>query len=372
MKGRWDAERGERVGAAALAGDGAVATFSHGDACRGAEDGHGVEMLNLQSIAAGSAGDDAGTSGVVQRPRHARSSLANEPTHRRSRLLRERGEIRLGLGRNGSAVIWVTESVTRSVVKSELARSDSVNEFNMRIGLRFLRRRSGILGSGLPNSHSLLTVPFFHYIARAVETELLQVESSETSDVTTARHVWWKGGGRGADETGMASRPMLDAPAGGDLPPNNGLRKSRDVHVAEHHGTRLRDRMAGHRAGTGRGVLPGPLTLVLPKADGIVEIVTAGGTTVGVRLPRHPFIELIRTCRFPLAAPSANLSNHISPTTAAHVQTQLAGRIPLVIDGTGTGRHRIHGNRSDRRNHSHCGRAWCRRPRLPPCCPSTP
>ena len=58
---------------------------------------------------------------------------------------------------------------------------------------------------------------------------------------------------------------------------------------------------------------PGPLTMVLPRAKTIPDIVTAGGETVGVRWPSHPFIqEVIRACDFPLAAPSANLSNQIS------------------------------------------------------------
>jgi L-threonylcarbamoyladenylate synthase len=79
---------------------------------------------------------------------------------------------------------------------------------------------------------------------------------------------------------------------------------------------------------------PGPLTLVLPKAEIIAAKVTAGGDTVGVRCPGHPFLrELIGVCRFPLAVPSANVSNLVSPTTAAHVQSQMAGRIPLIIDG---------------------------------------
>lgn len=79
---------------------------------------------------------------------------------------------------------------------------------------------------------------------------------------------------------------------------------------------------------------PGPLTLVLPKAPHLPEVVTAGGPTVGVRWPRHPFMQaLIQQCGFPLAAPSANLSNQVSPTTAAHVRQQLGGRIPLIVDG---------------------------------------
>jgi L-threonylcarbamoyladenylate synthase len=79
---------------------------------------------------------------------------------------------------------------------------------------------------------------------------------------------------------------------------------------------------------------PGPLTLVLPRARNIPDAVTAGGDTVGVRWPGHPFMQaVIRECGFPLAAPSANLSNQISPTNADHVRAQLGGKIPLIVDG---------------------------------------
>jgi len=79
---------------------------------------------------------------------------------------------------------------------------------------------------------------------------------------------------------------------------------------------------------------PGPLTLVLPRAKEIPDVVTAGGDTVGVRWPSHPIIQaVIRQCGFPLAAPSANLSNRVSPTNAEHVHGQLDGKISLIIDG---------------------------------------
>lgn len=83
-----------------------------------------------------------------------------------------------------------------------------------------------------------------------------------------------------------------------------------------------------------RSFWPGPLTLVLPRSPAIPEIVTAGGATVGVRWPSHPFIQaVIRLCGFPLAAPSANLSNQISPTNAEHVRKQLGDRLRLIVDG---------------------------------------
>lgn len=79
---------------------------------------------------------------------------------------------------------------------------------------------------------------------------------------------------------------------------------------------------------------PGPLTLVLPRAEGIPDVLTAGGPTVGIRWPSHPFIQaVILHCGFPLAAPSANLSNQVSPTNARHVVKQLGRKIRLVIDG---------------------------------------
>ena len=79
---------------------------------------------------------------------------------------------------------------------------------------------------------------------------------------------------------------------------------------------------------------PGPLTMVLPRAKEIPAVVTAGGTTVGLRWPNHPFIQaVIRECGFPLAAPSANASSELSPTTAEHVRKSLADRISLIVDG---------------------------------------
>ncbi len=79
---------------------------------------------------------------------------------------------------------------------------------------------------------------------------------------------------------------------------------------------------------------PGPLTLVLPRAERIPAVVTAGGPTVGVRWPNHPLTQaVIQECGFPLAAPSANLSNRLSPTTAAHVQASLGPRIGWIVDG---------------------------------------
>jgi L-threonylcarbamoyladenylate synthase len=81
---------------------------------------------------------------------------------------------------------------------------------------------------------------------------------------------------------------------------------------------------------------PGPLTLVLPKtADcGVAELATAGLETIAIRIPAHPLArEILRAFGRPVVAPSANLSGHVSPTTAAHVHGDLAGRIDLIVDG---------------------------------------
>jgi L-threonylcarbamoyladenylate synthase len=79
---------------------------------------------------------------------------------------------------------------------------------------------------------------------------------------------------------------------------------------------------------------PGPLTIVLPKAMGIPSEVTAGLPTVALRVPDHPVaLALLRACGFPLAAPSANRSGQISPTTAEHVANALGDKLPMILDG---------------------------------------
>jgi L-threonylcarbamoyladenylate synthase len=79
---------------------------------------------------------------------------------------------------------------------------------------------------------------------------------------------------------------------------------------------------------------PGPLTLVLPKAPSIVPEATAGRDTVGLRVPNHPLaLDLLRTFDGPVAAPSANRSNHVSPTTADHVRQELGDAVDLILDG---------------------------------------
>jgi L-threonylcarbamoyladenylate synthase len=78
---------------------------------------------------------------------------------------------------------------------------------------------------------------------------------------------------------------------------------------------------------------PGSLTLVLPKQPMVPDAVTAGGVTVGLRVPAHPVaLALLQMADVPIAAPSANRSTQISPTTADHVLRGLEGRIDLLLD----------------------------------------
>ncbi len=80
--------------------------------------------------------------------------------------------------------------------------------------------------------------------------------------------------------------------------------------------------------------MPGPLTLILPKADQVPLLVTSGHDSVGIRIPRHPLtLELLRQLSFPLAAPSANPFGYVSPTSAQHVQDQLGNQLPYILDG---------------------------------------
>lgn len=84
---------------------------------------------------------------------------------------------------------------------------------------------------------------------------------------------------------------------------------------------------------------PGPLTVILPlKKDSLATNVSAGLSTVGVRMPEHPVsLALIGTANIPIAAPSANRSGKPSPTTASHVIEDLDGKIAGIIDGGATG-----------------------------------
>ncbi|MEA4824139.1 MAG: L-threonylcarbamoyladenylate synthase [Clostridiaceae bacterium] len=83
-----------------------------------------------------------------------------------------------------------------------------------------------------------------------------------------------------------------------------------------------------------RAFWPGPLTMILPRTAAVPDVVTAGLDTVAVRFPAHPVARaIIHAAGFPIAAPSANLSGHPSPTTYAHVLHDMEGRVDAIVDG---------------------------------------
>ncbi|WP_088042006.1 L-threonylcarbamoyladenylate synthase [Bacillus sp. EAC] len=83
---------------------------------------------------------------------------------------------------------------------------------------------------------------------------------------------------------------------------------------------------------------PGPLTIILKSKENVSKFVTAGLSSVGVRMPDHPVaLALIEASELPIAAPSANTSGKPSPTSAKHVFEDLNGRIAGIVDGGSTG-----------------------------------
>jgi L-threonylcarbamoyladenylate synthase len=108
------------------------------------------------------------------------------------------------------------------------------------------------------------------------------------------------------------------------------------AHVGDITAARRIARLNAHAAALAEAFWPGPLTLVLPKTQNcaVADLATAGLDTVAIRIPAHPVArDILRAFGGPVVAPSANLSGHVSPTTAAHVQSDLAGRIDLIVDG---------------------------------------
>lgn len=79
---------------------------------------------------------------------------------------------------------------------------------------------------------------------------------------------------------------------------------------------------------------PGPLTVVLPRGPAVPDVVTAGRSNVAVRVPKHPVMQaLLEQAGVPLAAPSANRSQYVSPTTAQHVADGLGDELSMILDG---------------------------------------
>lgn len=87
-----------------------------------------------------------------------------------------------------------------------------------------------------------------------------------------------------------------------------------------------------------RDFWPGPLTIILKSSLKVARTVSAGLSTIAIRMPAHPIaLELIKNSGVPVAAPSANVSGRPSPTTAQHVEEDLTGKIDVIIDGGSAG-----------------------------------
>jgi L-threonylcarbamoyladenylate synthase len=136
--------------------------------------------------------------------------------------------------------------------------------------------------------------------------------------------------GLGADATNAAAIARLYAAKG--RPAFNPL----IAHVAEIAAARLIGRFDATAERLAEAFWPGPLTLVLPMTRDcrVADLATAGLDTVAIRIPAHPLAQaLLRAVGGPVVAPSANLSGHVSSTTAAHVEADLRGRIDVILDG---------------------------------------
>ncbi len=173
-----------------------------------------------------------------------------------------------------------------------------------------------------------------------MQTELAtRVTGTDSAAIGTARRVLADGGlvafptetvyGLGADATDGRAVARLYAAKG--RPAFNPL----IAHVADDAAARRLGRFDPAAERLAAVFWPGPLTLVLPKTPdcAVADLATAGLDTIAVRLPAHPVArDLLAAFGRPIVAPSANRSGHVSPTTAAHVMADLAGRIDLVID----------------------------------------
>ena len=108
------------------------------------------------------------------------------------------------------------------------------------------------------------------------------------------------------------------------------------AHVSDLAAARREGDFGADAVALAKAFWPGPLTLVVPVAAGcgVSDLARAGLASVALRVPSHPIArDLIAQAGRPIAAPSANVSGHISPTLAAHVLADLSGRIELILDG---------------------------------------
>ena len=107
------------------------------------------------------------------------------------------------------------------------------------------------------------------------------------------------------------------------------------VHVADFEALKaLANELPKEAEKLAEAFMPGAITLVVKAKNHIPKITTAGLNTVGVRIPSHSVAQaFLKECGCPVAAPSANTSTRVSPTKASHVYQDLAGKIPLILDG---------------------------------------
>ncbi|WP_257165953.1 L-threonylcarbamoyladenylate synthase [Bradyrhizobium sp. SRS-191] len=172
-------------------------------------------------------------------------------------------------------------------------------------------------------------------------TELkTQVLPADAKGISAAAGVFARGGlvafptetvyGLGADASNAAAIAHLYQAKG--RPAFNPL----IAHVADLGAARRIGRFDATAERLAAAFWPGPLTLVVPQADGcpVADLATAGLDTVAIRVPAHPIARaLLAAFGGAVVAPSANISGHVSPTTAAHVAADLTGRIDLILDG---------------------------------------
>ena len=107
------------------------------------------------------------------------------------------------------------------------------------------------------------------------------------------------------------------------------------VHLPDaEHMTRWARSLPREALALARAFWPGPLTLIVPRADDVPDIVTGGQDSVGLRVPAHPVaLAVLRAFDSGIAAPSANRFGRISPTTAAHVADELGDAVDYILDG---------------------------------------
>ncbi len=199
---------------------------------------------------------------------------------------------------------------------------------------RFIRRPPPAIGVGESRDQLKLLMPVS---ATTLTTEILPADAA---GIAAAAATLKCGGlvafptetvyGLGADAANAAAIARLYQAKG--RPAFNPL----IAHVADIGAARRIGRFETTAERLAAAFWPGPLTLVVPQAAGcaVADLATAGLDTVAIRVPAHPTARaLLAAFGGAVVAPSANISGHVSPTTAAHVAADLTGRIDLILDG---------------------------------------